>query len=291
MYEKIIAIGDIHAARDILIDIIERLGLVDKNLDWNARNILFVQIGDLCDRGPDSAGIYRLMMNWQRQAADYGSKVVFILGNHEIMAMYGYNHYTSSEEYAGYALEPGGSGQEERKAAFLPGGWVYKWLKDQRFIYRYDSLIFAHGDLPPSMRNRDIAAIESELHDEISGDRLLNNVNIHAMPDSLFSESDSIVWCRKGQYQKEAGYTQSLAAFLSKNNASAYICGHTPSEEGVFRLLHGGKFLCIDTAMVFSYRGIGSRSALVIEDNEAWGWYFEKDGIEKQQIDLKMNVK
>ena len=137
------------------------------------------------------------------------------------------------------------------------------------------------------MSRRRIADIETELFDEVFGDRLLSNVYSHAMPGSLFSESDSILWCRKGQYQKAAGYEDRLSAFLSRNDASVYICGHTPSEEGVFRLLYGGRFLCIDTAMVFSRRGIGCPSALVIEDDIAWAWYFEKEGIDKTRLDWR----
>ena len=94
-------------------------------------------------------------------------------------------------------------------------------------------------------------------------------------PEPLFSSEDSILWCRQAQYDYSASYEEALTSFLRKNNAALYICGHTPARGGKFRLLYKNQYLCIDTGMVFTGMGIGSVSALKIEDTGLKACYFQ----------------
>ncbi len=74
--QRIYAIGDIHGRRDLfaaLIDAIE----ADDALRETAETTVIL-LGDLVDRGPDSAGVIALAREWQDRR-----RVRFLTGNHE----------------------------------------------------------------------------------------------------------------------------------------------------------------------------------------------------------------
>lgn len=71
------AVGDVHGRLDLL----ERLlGRIHRDLDRHpARNALLVFVGDLIDRGPQSAQVIERLRTYSRP----GVRTVFVLGNHE----------------------------------------------------------------------------------------------------------------------------------------------------------------------------------------------------------------
>nr|WP_232343651.1 metallophosphoesterase family protein [Novosphingopyxis sp. YJ-S2-01] len=71
------AVGDIHGRSDLLDDLLARI-----ESDILARpiaSVTLVFLGDLIDRGPDSAGVIERLLHLQ----DYPARCVFLLGNHE----------------------------------------------------------------------------------------------------------------------------------------------------------------------------------------------------------------
>jgi serine/threonine protein phosphatase 1 len=76
--ERVYAVGDIHGRADLLAALIEGVD-ADDAARGTARTTVIL-LGDLIDRGPDSAGVIRLAREWQ------GRRTVRILaGNHEEM--------------------------------------------------------------------------------------------------------------------------------------------------------------------------------------------------------------
>lgn len=70
-------VGDIHGRLDLLDEL---LGKIHDDLDRNpVRKAVIVFVGDLIDRGPDSAGVIERLRNYVRP----GVKPIFLLGNHE----------------------------------------------------------------------------------------------------------------------------------------------------------------------------------------------------------------
>ena len=59
--------------------------LIDDYNNWIGGSDIFVQTGDIVDRGTHAGGIYQLMWKLRGQAASVGGRVVSVLGNHEIM--------------------------------------------------------------------------------------------------------------------------------------------------------------------------------------------------------------
>lgn len=76
--ERVYAVGDVHGRLDLLTRLVARIDEHDRARPPAATTLIF--IGDLVDRGPDSAGVLRLV----RALRDAGRfRVRLIKGNHE----------------------------------------------------------------------------------------------------------------------------------------------------------------------------------------------------------------
>jgi len=74
---RVYAIGDIHGRNDLLQQLIETIVDDDAKRGEVKSEIIF--LGDLVDRGPDSAGVIETAMQLKRELGD----VRFLMGNHE----------------------------------------------------------------------------------------------------------------------------------------------------------------------------------------------------------------
>lgn len=75
--ERIYAIGDIHGRNDLLQALLAKIDADDKQRGPADTTIIF--LGDLMDRGDDSAGVIETAMGLKAS----GKKVRFLMGNHE----------------------------------------------------------------------------------------------------------------------------------------------------------------------------------------------------------------
>lgn len=80
--ERIYAIGDIHGRYDLLRDLMRRIEVHSRGLP-DPEVLHVVLLGDVVDRGPDSAKILNYLHEWTRHATGQ----VMLLGNHEEMML------------------------------------------------------------------------------------------------------------------------------------------------------------------------------------------------------------
>ena len=75
--QRLYAIGDVHGRRDLVDDLLARIAedIAERPVDSAA----LVFLGDLIDRGPDSAGVIERL----HALRDYPARALFLLGNHE----------------------------------------------------------------------------------------------------------------------------------------------------------------------------------------------------------------
>ena len=100
--QRVVAVGDLHGDYDAYEAIISAAGLVDRRGRWKGGETIFVQTGDIPDRGPDSKKIIEHLQKLQKQAAKKGGKVVTLVGNHEAMNMTGDLRYVHPSEYEAF---------------------------------------------------------------------------------------------------------------------------------------------------------------------------------------------
>ena len=90
--QDVATIGDIHADLQGLRDTLEGLGYIKKgndenglNDEWIAENVTVVQGGDAIDRGHQSLETLEYLRLMQQKALAKNSKLIRIIGNHELM--------------------------------------------------------------------------------------------------------------------------------------------------------------------------------------------------------------
>ncbi len=113
--QRIVAVGDIHGAYDSLVAILQRAGLVDESVRWIGGDAIFVQTGDMLDRGVEVRRVLDLLMRLQKEAAAAGGEVIVLLGNHEGMNLIGFYRDVNPEVYATFV---DADSEKRRKAAF-----------------------------------------------------------------------------------------------------------------------------------------------------------------------------
>lgn len=113
--QRLIAIGDVHGDFDNFCLILRRAGLADDQNHWTGGSAIFVQTGDLIDRGPKSRDVMDMMMRLEEEASKVGGRVIPLLGNHEVMNILGDLRYVPPQSYAAFA---DADSEKRREAAY-----------------------------------------------------------------------------------------------------------------------------------------------------------------------------
>jgi hypothetical protein len=184
--QRIVAVGDLHGDYDAWAQIARAAGIVDSRGHWAGGKTIFVQMGDVTDRGADSLKIVRSLQQLQREAPARGGRVVVILGNHEAMNVIGDYRYTTPGEYAAFADDQSPARRErtfelnrarleanyrakdpnmspaairdawlkdtplgwvEHRQAWSPQGELGIWAANNPAIAKIDGTLFVHGGL------------------------------------------------------------------------------------------------------------------------------------------------
>jgi hypothetical protein len=98
--DRVIAFADVHGAYGDLVPLLQKAGIVDRDLHWAAGTAHVVSLGDLFDRGGESRKVIELMMRLQGEATTAGGQLHVVLGNHEAMNLLGDLRYVTREEFA-----------------------------------------------------------------------------------------------------------------------------------------------------------------------------------------------
>ena len=102
---RVVAIGDVHGAYTEFATILQKTGLIDGKLQWSGGSTIFVQTGDVLDRGTATRPCLDLVMALERQAPTKGGRVVPLLGNHEAMNAMGDLRYVTPEIYKTFSSD------------------------------------------------------------------------------------------------------------------------------------------------------------------------------------------
>jgi hypothetical protein len=205
--DAVVAVGDVHGDFDDLTGILRRVGLINNQNHWAGGKATFVQVGDLIDRGPKPREVLDLMMALEKEAPEAGGRVVFVLGNHEVMNMMGDVRYVTPGNYASFADSRSEERQRsayqqyvkwrrdhpallaelpqpmeiteaewmarhplgfiEQREAFSPKGEYGKWLRKHDVVADVEGVLFVHGGISPGVAHLRVNTINSQVRDEI----------------------------------------------------------------------------------------------------------------------------
>ncbi|WP_265570147.1 metallophosphoesterase [Sphingomicrobium nitratireducens] len=193
--QRVVALGDLHGDYDAYIDIVAAAGLVDADGHWSGGSTVFVQLGDVTDRGPSSRKIIEHLRTLDTEAEAAGGDVVVLAGNHEAMNVIGDLRYVHPGEYAAFVTDdskklrdktfaanegaitaivhqqkPDASedevrdlwmaahplGKLEHRAAWAPGGDYGRWAAGLPTIAKIGNSLFVHGGISAEASERTI---------------------------------------------------------------------------------------------------------------------------------------
>ncbi len=294
--ERIVAVGDIHGDYDNYMEVLKQAGVVNKRGKWIGKKTHLVQLGDVPDRGPDTARIMRHLVKLESQARRAGGRVHVLIGNHEAMNMLGDLRYVHPGEYAALKSRRAAALREnyfervreymasqdpeadlgeafreqwmsehplgfiEHRQHWSPAGEFGEWVTGHNTVLRINRTLFLHGGLSPAMLGRSI----SEINEQVRAELTSTEPGLRELTDG----EDGPLWYRGLSSGDE---TPELAAHvdaaLEAFDVDRIVLGHTPGLATVVPR-YDGRVLVADTG-ISAYYG-GYQVSLLIEGDEVY---------------------
>ncbi|MFC1662450.1 metallophosphoesterase, partial [Gemmatimonadota bacterium] len=260
---RIFAVSDIHGEYEALVDLLEKAGVVDEDLSWSWGDGHLVILGDVFDRGAMVTECLWLIHRLEREAAEEGGAVHYLLGNHELMALRGDLRYVNSRYMEGIVAEVG----IEYEDLFGPDMELGRWLRSKNTAIKLNDVLFVHAGLGPEVVERGLS-----LQDINEGVREGIDFRSYAfvfseMPGFLY-QSAGPVWYRGYHRDQDGWYSQAtmddVEAVLDHFGATATVVGHT--EVGQVEALYRGLVFGIDVPL----ERLGSFQALLWEGGRSF---------------------
>ncbi|WP_231557245.1 metallophosphoesterase [Deinococcus sp. YIM 77859] len=175
--DRLWVMADVHGALGKLRGLLQDAGLTDAEDRWRGGAAHLVFLGDYLDRGPDGAGVIRLIRRLEVGARAAGGQVTALLGNHEVMFLaalrfgaagepdrYGFREYWLSnggQLHDAARLEPADRAWLERRPALARVG---RWL-----LLHADSTLYLHLGGSVDMVNAHVARLLQSPRPEVWG--------------------------------------------------------------------------------------------------------------------------
>lgn len=148
MPEKLIAISDIEGNFNGFYSFLIKNKVMDKSYRWTFGKGHLVLNGDFVDRGEHVTAVLWLIYHLEQQATLSGGKVHYILGNHEILNMYGNTSY-AEYKYREAAKQISKQADWNRANKYLYGekSFLGRWLRSKNIMEKIGDYIFVHAGL------------------------------------------------------------------------------------------------------------------------------------------------
>lgn len=297
--QRVVAVGDVHGDYEQFLRILSDAGVIDDQSRWIAGKTHLVQLGDVVDRGPDSAQAMDLLMSLQKQARKAGGRVHALVGNHEAMNIIGDLRYVHPGEYAAF-VSPGSRrlqtslyqqtvrriqrsqpeeswpefddayeaefraayplGYVEHRRAWSPRGTYGRWVLDNPTVIRIDDTLFVHGGLSGDFEDLSLTEINQAVRRELQ--------EPEATPERSLTRSERGPLWYRGLAQADSEDPDEQArveSMLQKRGARRIVVAHT-SVTGAVLPRFGGKVVLIDVGLAAYYGG--RLACLIIEGGE-----------------------
>jgi hypothetical protein len=282
---RIVAVGDLHGDFAAWQDIARAARLTDDAGRWIGGETVFVQTGDVVDRGPDSRRLIEALMRLQQEAPR--GRVITLVGNHEAMNMTGDLRYLVPADYAQFTdansarlreavyaanqaaivaanrqhdpsmtdaairqawFDATPLGSIEHRIAWGLGGAIGRWVAANPAIALVDGNLFLHGGISPAYAGFSIARINADVAAALkAGD---------TDPKSIINDPAGPLWYR-GLALPEPGappVAEQLDRLLPAFGAQRIVIGHTPILQGI-AIEYDARLIRIDTGISRAFGG------------------------------------
>ncbi len=280
----IVAVGDLHGDYEAYVAILREAGLIDAKGKWSGGGTVFVQLGDVPDRGPDSKKIIERLMALEKQAKRKGGRVAALIGNHDAMNVTGDLRYVTPEEFAAFATvksrklrdgyfksnfavlaeyyrkkDPAMTDSDiriafekdtpegflEHRVAWSPKGKFGAWVASHDAVVKIGDTLFVHGGIGAPYTATPIDDINANVRTALKNGG-----------GAILDDENGPLWHR-GWAEETASGEAELVAALAAFGVRRIVIGHTPQLKGVKRL-YAGRVIAADTGASKAYGGTRS---------------------------------
>jgi len=276
-YKRIVAVGDIHGDYDKLVNIMQHAKLIDENNDWIANDSIFIQTGDLIDRGDDSKNIFDLLIKIKKQADKHGGQIYTLLGNHELLNMQGDYRYLSPNDVAEY-----GSIENREEAFSLHGEYGSFLRREMDPIVIIGDTIFIHAGLTSEYAYIGINDINERIHnllinapsyEELYEFNKQQNYTHPIFSDHLFSDYGPL-WTRFLSLElNEKAVCNDLDVVFNIIKVNRMVIGHTVQDQGKINTKCNNRLILIDIGLSSYYGNYFGYIEFLNETKEIWAIY------------------
>jgi hypothetical protein len=121
-------------------------GVINENNSWAFKNGQLVLVGDFFDRGTSVTETLWLIYKLEQEAEKAGGKVHFILGNHEMMNLYGNAKYVDDKYFKNAVLL-----KEKYSNLYSHDTELGRWLRTKNIAERIGNTLFIHAGISPKI--------------------------------------------------------------------------------------------------------------------------------------------
>lgn len=239
MPKKLITISDIEGNFQAFKTFLVNNKVVDKDLHWQFGKNHLVLNGDFFDRGNEVTQCLWLIYKLEQEAEQQGGKVHFILGNHDIMNMYGSIKYV----YKKYT-EIASILNKDYKKLYTDKTELGRWIVSKNIVHKIGKYLFVHAGISKKavdlhLSIEQINNIPRSHYFSVQKSREIQDEKLQF----LLSSKESPYWFR-GIAKQEVDIKE-VEAVLKYYNAHKMVVGHTLVPNITY--LYNKKVINIDT--------------------------------------------
>ncbi len=229
---RILAVSDLEGNRETFMTFLRGNGVVDDDGRWSWGDGHLVLDGDIVDRGAEVTELLWTIRRLEREAAQAGGRVHYVLGNHESMVMAGdlrYIHpkYRFTTDRIGATYD----------ALHGPSSEIGRWLRSRNSVIRVGPFLFVHAGYSPELDRLKLGM------DEIN-ETIRSGLGPPAWPAASREDlRTGLIWHQQGPHWYRGYFPrhaaqwggrpsdEAIAAILKRHGAEHVVVGHTVVDE------------------------------------------------------------
>lgn len=260
---KVFVTSDPHGNFECLSELLQANKVINTQYNWTFGKNQLVIIGDVFDRGKDVLPILWLIYKLEKEAQDAGGQVVFLLGNHEPLALTGDMRY-AKDKYPALAKLLG----IPYKELFAPSSELGRWLATRNTMQFIGRNLFVHAGLSAEMYNRNLTlpVVNPAMSEALYMNRAQRKA--HSPLSHFLYSDDGPIWYRglvKGDKKYHPLSSDTLNLILKRYKADRIIVGHTIFKD--ITPFYGGRVIAVNVDNKKN-RKEGRGRGLLIEDRK-----------------------
>ena len=181
--KPLFVVADTHGEFEILVELLQKHGVIDRALQWNFGSGHLAVLGDVFDRGPNHTEILWLLYELERQAKAAGGGLHFVLGNHETLVLLGARQYLNPK----YRASAQALGVPAYALLWDEHTLLGRWLRTKPSVQKIGGYLCLHGGLSAEIVNRGytLAAMNQSVRDMLTYTPAYLGANDRYTPDDL----------------------------------------------------------------------------------------------------------